>query len=269
MVVSILGCGWLGTALGKHLLADYVEVKGSATSAEKVKALKTIGINSFLVKVSGTDVLDIESDFWNCNALIIASNVNLQGNPGYIAGLRAVAEMVALRKIQRVIVVSSTSIYGEPNDFVDENSTPCPKTASARCLLEIEGIFQKIKNTQTTMMRCGGLVGTGRMPGSFLAGKQDVPNGSAPVNLVHLSDCIGIIASLLNSNEIVACINAVAQDHPSRAEFYTTAARVQRLTKPEFILEKTAWKIVSSKVTSQLGYKYVVNNWIDWLRSAQ
>jgi nucleoside-diphosphate-sugar epimerase len=264
MVVSVLGCGWLGKALADYLVEKRYDVKGSVTREEKLKELNSAGIKSFLVKLNGA-ALDDTSDFWNCDALVISSNVNLQGNPEYINGLKAVARIIALKKTKRVIVISSTSVYGEPCHIVDESSVPCPKTPSAECLLEIERLFQNISGSRATVMRCGGLLGPGRMPGSFLAGKQNISNGLAPVNLVHQSDCIGIIECLLNTVEKVDCINAVAPDHPSRFQFYTTAARVQGLPLPGFILEKTSWKVVLSKRAKALGYQYQVDSWESWL----
>lgn len=269
MIVSILGCGWLGQALAKDLLSNSFEVNGSTTHEENLEILHSIGMKSYVIKLDEHDALEQNSDFWACDALIIASNVNLQGNPGYISGLEAVAKIVTLKKIRRLIVISSTSIYGEPNDYVDESTKPFAKTKSAERLLEIENLFKHIAGTQTTMMRCGGLVGPGRMPGSFLAGKQNIANGLAPVNLIHLLDCIGILKCLLRTEQTIDCINAVAPDHPSRYEFYTAAANAQTLPLPEFILEKQAWKVVSSETIKLLGYRYQIAKWLQWLNTEQ
>jgi nucleoside-diphosphate-sugar epimerase len=265
MVVSILGCGWLGSALGKSLVKKGYDVRGSVTNPEKLVALSSVGIKSFIVNLKEEEILDDQSDFWNCDVLVVASNVNLQSNHGYIKALNSVTEIIALKQVKRAIVVSSTSIYGEPNAIVDESSTPNPQTLSAERLLEIEMLFQDINGIQATMMRCGGLVGPGRMPGSFLAGKQNIANGLAPVNLVHLSDCIGIIESLLKTVSKIEVINAVAPDHPSRQDFYTTAAQVQKLPLPGFAPEKNSWKVVRSNLAEHLGYQYQINNWESWL----
>jgi nucleoside-diphosphate-sugar epimerase len=268
MVVSILGCGWLGSALGQHLASNGFKVKGSVTNPEKMQGLSAMGIEGFIIRLNEKTLLDVESDFWNSDALVLASNVNLQGNDGYVESLKELAKIIAVKKVKRVIILSSTSVYGEPNDMVDERSTLAPKTASAARLLEIESIFQDIKETNTTVIRFGGLVGPGRMPGSFLSGKQNISNGLAPVNLIHLGDCIGIIESLLNISNKIDILNAVSPDHPSRYQFYTTAARAQGLPLPEFLLEKKSWKVVRSIVIDQWGYEYQVNNWESWLRDA-
>jgi nucleoside-diphosphate-sugar epimerase len=42
--VSILGCGWLGRALGVRLVEQGVQVRGSTTTPEKLDALRQDGI---------------------------------------------------------------------------------------------------------------------------------------------------------------------------------------------------------------------------------
>lgn len=269
MVVSILGCGWLGSALGEYLVANGYEVNGSATKHAKLNLIDELGMQGFLLEISETIALDSDSAFWNCDALIISSNVKLDGNEGYLKGMRAVAGIVRSKPIKRVLMVSSTSVYGEPNSVLDETALTQPETASAKRLVEIEAIFKDIADTQTTIIRCGGLVGPGRLPGSFLAGRKDVPNGLAPVNMVHLKDCIGLIQLLLQAEEPVQVLNAVAPDHPSRADFYTQAAAVQNLSLPLFVMEKINWKIVNSLGAEKLGYRYQISDWAEWLEKVR
>jgi nucleoside-diphosphate-sugar epimerase len=265
--VSILGCGWLGAALAKHLLQLPYEVQGSATLADKVKALTKAGIKGHLIKLDGADSVNVTSDFWTCDALVIASNVRLVGNNGYMEGLKVVAEIIRTKEIKRVIFVSSTSVYGDPNGIVDEDFRPSPETSSAGQLLDLEGLFTINNRFETVILRFGGLVGPGRMPGSFLSGKKDIPNGLAPVNLIHRIDCIGVITQLLVLRESPAYVNAVAPDHPTRQLFYTTAAGVQQLPLPQFILEKNSWKVVTSKFKEELSYEYQVSDWMRWLQN--
>jgi len=267
MVVSILGCGWLGSALGKHLVESGHQVNGSVTKPSKLSLLNNMGMKSFLLEIHVDTPLDPGSAFWTCDALIVSSNVKLDNNRGYVNGLKAVAQILPSKNLKRIIVVSSTSVYGDQDSVINESTLLQPNTTSAQRLVEIESTFQQIANT--TLMRCGGLVGPGRLPGSFLAGRKDVPNGLAPVNLVHLNDCIGLIETLLHTDEPLGVLNAVAPDHPSRADFYTQAAAAQNLSLPEFVMEKTSWKIVSSHWTEKLGYKYQISKWRSWLEEVK
>jgi len=60
-------------------------------------------------------------------------------------------------------------------------------------LYRSEQLFHENTNFQTTVIRLAGLIGPGRNPARFFAGKTNIPNGNAPVNLIHLDDCIGFI----------------------------------------------------------------------------
>jgi nucleoside-diphosphate-sugar epimerase len=269
MVISILGFGWLGSALGLSLLEDGHTIKGSVTTLQKVEALQASGIQASLISLGGQETLDSEADFWNCDALVIASNVRLVANSTYTEGIKKVVDVVLSRNIKKTILISSTSVYGDTNTFVDEHSVCNPETASGKILLQIESLIRQLPKGRSTALRFGGLVGPGRYPGSFFAGKKGVANGSAPVNLIHLDDCIGVTKRLLQIDALPACLNAVSPDHPSKAEFYTLAAEVQNLIVPEFIPERQAWKIVVSKYQEEIGYYYQVDDWKSWLNAVR
>jgi NAD dependent epimerase/dehydratase family enzyme len=102
------------------------------------------------------------------------------------------------------------------------------------------------------------------MPGRFLSGKKDIPDGLSPVNLIHLEDCTGLLLTLIETGQEAKILNAVAPHHPTKRDFYTPAARNEGLPAPEFVAEKKSWKIVSSRYTDGF-YKYRINNLISWL----
>ena len=121
---------------------------------------------------------------------------------------------------------------------------------------------------KTTILRFGGLVGPGRMPGRFFAGKADIPNGRAPINLIHLEDCVGITLRLIDEESVPAYLNGVSPDHPSRSIFYTAAAAAQQLPTPTFVDELLDWKIVRSKYVQDFRYDYSVKDWMAWIQNA-
>lgn len=66
--VSILGCGWLGFPLGKELLNQGYNVKGSTTTASKMLELQDAEINAFNIDLPDGN---ISSDFFHSDCLII------------------------------------------------------------------------------------------------------------------------------------------------------------------------------------------------------
>lgn len=240
MKVSILGCGWFGYALAKSLASKGIVVKGSTTSADRLDATRT-----YLVKLETETDSIFDPGFFDCDMLVVANNVRMSDRPAYLARINFTIELIGRFKIPRVIFISSTSVYGEPNTTVDENTPPQPETRSAKLLFEAERLFQNAPFS-CTIIRLGGLIGPGREPGRFLAGKTNIANGLAPVNLVNLTDAVGVTGWVINTGIANKVINAVSPDHPTRMDFYTAATRRIGATLPDFIEEKQQWKIVNS-----------------------
>jgi hypothetical protein len=53
----------------------------------------------------------------------------------------------------------------------------------------------------------------------FLAGRENLENPDAPINLIHQTDC-GIILRIIEKI-LGETYNATAQTHPSRETYYT------------------------------------------------
>ena len=263
MVISILGCGWYGKALAKMLLANGLVVKGSATSAEKAALLSSIDILPFLVDFKA-DSQTYNPDFFNCDVLIVCIPPKTrQGEGGdYLPKIERIINTVKKQGINKVIYISSTAVYAESCSEVTEADIPEPDTGPGRILLEAEKLFYNETVFCTTVIRFGGLVGPGRHPGRFFAGKVDLPNGRAPVNLVHLDDCVGITLAIIQRAGFRCVINGVSPHHPEKSDFYKKASLQIGLAAPEFIDELKNWKIVNSRLLpGVLHYRFRVTNW--------
>jgi len=264
MAVSILGCGWYGLALAKALVKKGINIKGSTTSANKLEVLSAENIKPFLIDLSVDDVL-YDADFFACDVLVIAIPPKSRSGQGgeYVPRLQRVINAINKNQVKKVILISSTGVYADLNMEVNELTHPQPDTASGKILYEAEELFRLQTNFKTTIIRFGGLVGPGREPGRFFAGKKDIPNGLASVNLIELDDCIGITEAVFNKHAFGYTFNACTPHHPSKYEFYTRAAAKAGLVQPAFIQELKQWKIINSiNVDRVLGYQYKIDNWL-------
>ena len=271
--ISILGCGWLGFPLAKSLLEKGFSINGSTTSVEKIAVLEKAGIHPFLVSLSAVEVLEetkisIENFLKNSEILIIDIPPKLRGdsNENFVAKIQNIIPFIEKSSVEKVIFVSSTSVYSDDNSIITEETKPNPDTESGKQLLEAEHLLQSNSNFQTTILRFGGLIGDDRHPIKFLAGRKDIENPEGPINLIHQIDCIGIIEEILKqvqndkSSEI---FNVVAPFHPTRKEYYTQKAIELILPLPEFDESKTSIgkTILSNKVESILNYKFEINRY--------
>jgi nucleoside-diphosphate-sugar epimerase len=267
MTISILGCGWYGLALAKALLVDGITVKGSTTSPEKLGLLADAGIVPFLLNLS--EDLPLSADFFDCDVLIISIPPKARSGAGaeYVPKLKRVIDAINQSLVKKVILISSTGVYADLNQEVNEQTPPQPNTPAGQVLFEAEELFNRQTAFETTIIRFGGLIGPGRDPGRFFAGKKEIPNGLAPVNLIHLDDCIGITKAIIQQDIFDLTINACAPHHPTKMDFYTQATANAGLVSPEFLPELKEWKIVSSVVVGEvLVYNYKIDNWYNWLQ---
>ncbi|MDR6782502.1 nucleoside-diphosphate-sugar epimerase [Pedobacter africanus] len=266
--VSILGCGWYGMELAKALITVGYQVKGSVTSSEKLRHLSAQAIQPFLVNFE-KDAENYDALFFKTDVLFICippkRAAGLQSDYPY--KIRRILNAAKHCKIKHIVFISSTAVYGDTNAELNELNSPAPETDSGKAVLEAETLLQNQKDITITIIRFAGLVGPGRDPGRFFSGKTDIPNGQAPVNLIHLNDCIGFSLNLMARQAYGHTFNACCPHHPAKQEFYTAAAQSANLTTPVFKDELLKWKVISSIHLPLLNYTYQVTNWISWLNT--
>lgn len=259
--ISILGCGWLGLPLAKSLLEKGFSVKGSTTSLEKIVSLENIGIQAFQIELEETEIKgNINSFLENSEILIIDIPPKLRGlsSKNFIRKIENLIQFIEKSETQKVLFVSSTSVYSDDNSIITEYTKPHPDTESGIQLLEVELLLQNNPNFKTTIIRFGGLIGENRHPIHFLAGRQDLENPEAPINLIHQTDCIGIMEKIIEQDCLGETFNAVAPYHPMRKEYYTQKAMALHLALPKFEEHKTSIgkTILSTKIETVLQYTF-------------
>lgn len=261
MQISILGCGWLGLPLAKALLQKGFSINGSTTSEEKCIVLENLGINSFLINIGSKNRIDKIDTFLKESKILIVNippkgRENSQEN--FVDKIEILIPFIEKSHIEKVLFVSSISIYGDNNSVIAEETEPHPATENGKQLLKTEQLLQKNSNFKTTILRFGGLIGEDRHPIHFLSGRKNLENPKAPINLIHQKDCIGIIQKIIELDCWNETFNAVAPFHPNREEYYTQKAIDLKLALPEFDYQMTTFgKIISSKkIENILEYQF-------------
>lgn len=269
--ISILGCGWLGTALGKRLLSRRYVVKGSTTSNENYNKLETTGIQPYYLNITA-DSMDIDyTNFFNTDILIIAIPPKRVQNVEEIfpKQIKQIVDYIEKLKIPKVIFISSTSVYECRNQPVKEDETGNPEKPSGKALLKAEKLLENIQGTKTTILRIAGMIGAERNPARFLAGKTEVV-GNTPVNLIHRIDCVNIILGIIEKDLWWEIFNVCATGHPTRKAFYTKAAIVGNLPFPKFVEKDEKFKIVdNSRLIKKLDYKFEYPDPLDYLKELE
>lgn len=251
--IGILGCGWLGLPLAESLVKKGYKVFGTTTSEQKLHKLQKAGIVPFLIRLSENSIDgSISNLLGKVDVLVINVPPKLRdpSQESYIKKIELVYKALAQSKVSKILFVSSTSVYGDTEGVVTEETKPVPTTLSGKQLLASERLFIDSPFIECTIIRFGGLIGEERHPINMLSGKKGLKNGNHPVNLIHLQDCIRLISAVIKKHWWGEIFNAVYPLHPSKRTYYQKIAVAKGKILPQYAQdsEKTGKEIDSSKL---------------------
>ncbi|HET8803583.1 MAG TPA: NAD(P)H-binding protein [Aequorivita sp.] len=235
--IAIAGLGWLGQPLAYRLATLGYIVKGSVITVEKATLLQQNGFDVYPVQISESGIEgEINALLNNSECLIIMVPPGLRKNTGsdYVLKMAHFLEAINKSDVSKIILVSSTSVYDDSQGKVTEKVEPKPQTIAGKQLRQVEELFSNSERLQTTIVRFGGLIGGSRNPAKYLAGRKDLADGNAPVNLINREDCINILVEILKQNAFGKVFNAVNPNHPKKSDYYIQKAKELNLIPPTF-----------------------------------
>lgn len=258
--ISILGCGWLGLPLARHLIQLGFSVKGSTTSSDKLSLLKEAKIEPFLL--TAAPQLDGEDKDLFFQSKILFLNIpfrrNLENPDYYKQQIDSVITHIEKSPVEFVIFASSTSVYPASVEEAVEDLSFVADNPRSEILRKVEQSLLDNPNFQVTGIRFAGLYGGERKIGRILEGRKGLPDGDSPVNLIHLDDCVEIVTQIIRMDMRGEIINACSDGHPVKKEIYTQAAVHYGLEPPQFSDQPPArFKMVSNaKLKEKLNYSF-------------
>jgi nucleoside-diphosphate-sugar epimerase len=200
MTTLILGCGDIGTILGKHLQEAGHRVIGVRRNAA---ALADTGLEAVSLDLGDPARL---ADLPDVEVLVYVVSADHFDEAAYRAaypdGLKAVLSEFAGRERppQRVFFVSSTSVYPQQEgEWVNETSPTAPSGFSGQLMREAE---QALIDHQLpgTVVRFSGIYGPGRDRLIRQVGEGRIAPFSPAMhtNRIHRDDCAGVLAHLID-----------------------------------------------------------------------
>jgi nucleoside-diphosphate-sugar epimerase len=233
--------------LAKTLSVNGFDVKISTRSPSRIAELTSENITPFIIDIEQLN--NSITTFFDSPILII--NITSKN----IASFCDLITKIEQSSVGKVIFVSSTSVYQNTNNIISESDMAESATS---LLFQLENLFRNNFHFQTTIVRLAGLIGPQRHPGLFFRNGKKVQQANAPVNLIHLDDCLAIINEIIEQNVWEETFNACSDNHPTKREFYSHARQLLGLAPPEFIAtEKQEYKIINNmKVKQTLNYAF-------------
>lgn len=194
-----MGCGDVGSELGRLLVAQGYQVAGLRRSAASLP----LGMRALQGDVTQPATLqsvkELEPDLL-VYAVAASTHTDEGYRASYVEGLRNVLTALADSKtLHHVIFTSSTGVYGQFTDeLLDETSLPIPENFSGTRMLEAESVLKDFA-WPSTVVRLSGIYGPGRNRMLSLAREpQRWPQFDSWTNRIHRDDASRAIAHILD-----------------------------------------------------------------------
>lgn len=261
--ISIIGCGWLGFPLAKNLVNKGYKVKGSSTSEGKLKTISEANIEAYVIALNEEGITGNYTDFLTgTETVVINIPPGLRKDPdkNHVAEIQHLINALENQNIKNVIYISSTSVFKDETNIpiINADTVPNAISNSGKQLIAIENMLRMNTSFNTTIIRFGGLFDAQRHPSTYLAGRKNLSNPNAPVNLIHKEDCINIITLIIENNIWNETFNAANPNHPTKKDYYTLYCKQHQLELPKFnASEKSKGKIIgNTKLEQLLDYSF-------------
>jgi nucleoside-diphosphate-sugar epimerase len=206
MRVLIIGCGYVGTALGRELAVQGHEVHGLTRSGSRDAELQAAGIRPVRGDLAALEALPVgppDLD-WVVNCAAPAGGSPQDYETLYLEGNRRLVRWLLSKPPTRLLYTSSTGVYGQDDGSeVDESSPTEPATATGRILVAAENLLRATADAGTipaVILRVAGIYGPGRgyWLRQFLAGEARLEGrGERVLNMIHRDDVVGAVQCAL------------------------------------------------------------------------
>ncbi|MEQ5803809.1 SDR family oxidoreductase [Halomonas sp. H10-9-1] len=195
----ILGCGDIGTALGRRLQEAGQRVIGARRN---VQALADSGLETAAIDLTDPSSLAALPD---AEIVVYVASADRFEEAAYRAaypeGLAATLAEFGTREVppRHVFFVSSTSVYAQRDgETVDETSPTEPTGFAGQLMYEAERVLLE-HTLPGSVVRFSGIYGPGRdrLIRQVGEGRIAPPSPAMYTNRIHRDDCAGVLAHLI------------------------------------------------------------------------
>ena len=254
--ISIVGYGRVGLPLAKALKEKGYDVTGTVTRSEKREKLVAEGLDTHILSFDPQPQGDLAAAM-EADVLVVTVPPSMRAPQEFPAVMKNLANAAADSGVKKVLLIATTSVYHQTGDVVrEEDATHDASPFLGISWLPVEQLFSERDEFETTVVRFSGLMGGGINPGMYFAGRE-LKGANDPVNMIHIDDCVGVMAAIIEQGVWGEAFNASADEHPCKRDFYTKACEGAGLPAPVFSDEPSPYRIVNcDKLKQRLGYVF-------------
>jgi nucleoside-diphosphate-sugar epimerase len=270
--VLIIGCGYVGLALGVELLRQGHAVAGVRRSAEGAARLRSAGLQPLTADITrpgDLPKLPLPYD-WIVNTISSGKGGADDYRRVYFEGTRNLLQWLAAAPPTKYVHTGSTSVYAQTDaSHVMETSPAEPATPTGRILLATEKLLleaARARQFPAVLLRVAGIYGPGR--GHYFqqflkAGAEISGQGEHVLNMIHRDDVAGGIIAALQRGRAGEIYNLVDDEPVPQIHFFRWLSETLGRNMPPFVPESAAAagkrgatnkKILNRKLKMELGY---------------
>ncbi|AZZ96709.1 NADP-binding protein [Pseudoalteromonas sp. R3] len=243
----VAGAGWLGMPTAQ----------AAACAGWQVQATRRQPHDDALSRqlVHNGDALihdvSLQQAFWLC-AMPPGAR---REDSNYLLTLEATLALASELEMQGFLLCSSTGVYAEADGvYTEHGALAAMDSQRQRILQQAE---QLVLERGGKVLRLAGLVGPGREPGQFIAGKALRSASQERVNMVHRDDVISaIMAVFTNWPKAQSVYNVCAPEHPVKQAYYQAHCERSGTTPPSFASDDSKERIIDGAMLGELGFSY-------------
>ncbi len=251
MKITIIGCGYVGTAVARFWQQSGHVLTVTTTNKEKVAELSTLAERVVVMK--GSEYDKILAAVEGAEMVLLSVGARTRNQEIYRAtyvetGQNLVAAVKETGTVSQIIYTSSYGILGDKNGaWVDETEKVAPVNENGRVLVETEELLLRARTEKlkVCIFRLAGIYGVGRELIKIFAswsGSTRPGTGKNYINWVHLDDIVGAI-ELAREQQLEGIYNLSCDVPLVKREFY------ERLFKKHG-MNPLFWDGVEEKVAS-------------------
>jgi nucleoside-diphosphate-sugar epimerase len=205
--VLVAGCGWLGEAIARALVARGDRVTGIRRDPSRASSLAALGVEPLALDLAAPDAAARLPPFDAAVACQSAgADTEAAYRVAYVEANQALLSATA-RGGARLVYTGSTGVFGQQDGSdVDEATPPAPSGATAAVLVEAERLVlaAAARGVHASVVRLSGLYGPGRtgIAGRVRAGALALgPGDGAWMNFCHRDDAVAFVLAALERAE--------------------------------------------------------------------
>ncbi len=268
--LGIIGCGWVGLPLAELFVKNGVHVVATTQTSERLIEITATGADAEILALPFSFEQNEQQKVFSQQSLLIAIPPQIKhGKTDYAKKVAQVVVQAEKSGVKRIVLISTTAVYNGLSGNVDEERGLDFDADKVGILAAAEQAVLNFKG-EGVVLRLAGLIGPKRHPARFINSQRLLSNGHAPINLIHLTDVLGLLTVLLKIGSPVGIFNGVNDTHISKKDFYTLAAKSVGIEPAKFA-EGTSdvTRIISGDKTKQeLAYQYVHDDLVTWVNSS-